>query len=180
MIRRNARTVGYIDCREPKLNEQSHGFFEAELTLEAAAQLALLLEQCAADGVRAWFTATMTSDNLKRLRVIRSKTPAYELGAADDYARGEVFRVTGGKKSVNINFSGIGAGLILDRLRSAVGRAKQFVLLRIRSSKRDLLEFIPDTEIVNAADVEAARLALSGEALAGAVWPADNFSDWDV
>ncbi len=124
-----------------------------------------------------------TCENWSRLRALLDPAPRYEIVAAQDYLRGDVVRVTGSKRSCNIFLSGIGAAMLQERLRAAANRMTDWVEMRARvvhrraASQRSLVEFVPDADLRR--ELEATRLGRTGEALAGDVWTAEDFKDWE-
>jgi hypothetical protein len=115
------------------------------------------------------------------LTLTKGRTPKYELNALAGYARGDAFRVSGRNQSCNIDFSGgDGASLLAKCIRSAQSKMRRFVEIRVPSRSRDIVEFIPDTDLESAGSTEHDRLATVGGVLAGAVWNQEDFSDWDA
>lgn len=155
-------------------------FYRARLEANEIGRLCQFLAECGT-GQRDWFTLAAIQPDLTRLSLTKSRTPKYELSAAKDYARGDVFRVSGKNQSCNIDFSGgEGAALLARILKSAQSRMRRFVELRVPSRSRNIVEFIPDTDLEAADSAEHCRLAMTGEALAGVVWDQEDFSDWDT
>jgi hypothetical protein len=125
----------------------------------------------------------VTYDDPTRLRLVRGDTPGYEAGAATIYLRGEIVKVTGREGSCNIDFSGpVGALLLAQRLQAARQRMRSFLEIRVpnRQRKKNLIEFIPDTELEARESAEHQKLALAGEALAADTLAENEFSDWDT
>lgn len=179
MIANSSRTVLYALCSAARLNARRRPFFEAAFDVAEGRKLLDGLRECERGNDRSWFTATMTTDDLTRIRVMRGSTAHYEKHAADAYARGDSFRVSGGKKSMNVDFSSIGAGLLANALERALARADTLLVIRIPSRNRHLLEFIPDVDLpIELAD-DADKLARAGELLAGSVLEPEDFSDWE-
>lgn len=177
------RMIASITCSGCELNGPAkQPFFRAKLDRQQSAELIEHLEQCANVGKRQWFLLLVTYDDTTRLRLMQQGPPAYEANAAEVYLRGEVLKVTGQKDSCNIEFSGrVGAPLLVERLQTVRQRMRRFLEIRVpnRWSRRNLIEFIPDTELEAAKTAEHHKLALAGEALTGEAWTEDDFSDWE-
>jgi len=174
------KTIDYVTCQLGELNT-SKAFYRARLTEPEVGQLVADLDRCAeSDGPR-WFTLTVTDEKPERLRLTEMPgAPQYELEAAAVYLRGDVFRVSGKAKSCNIDFSGrVGAVLLSERLRRAQARMRRFLEIRVPSRKRNLIEFIPDTDLEAADSPEHDKLAQAGEALGADLGSSDEFSDWE-
>ncbi len=171
--------LGYILGADGVLNRGTGApFYRVRLDRQAAEALAAQLDQ-AATHERAWFTITVTEDNLNRLKIMEAQTPAFEMSAPSGYVRGSILRVSG-QKSLNVDFSGsVGAGLLARQLRGACDRMHAFVEFRVPGRRRDLVVFIPDVDLVSPAD-EFERLGIAGVELANQVWPPDDFSDWEA
>ena len=177
------RMIASITCSGCHLNGPGRQpFFRAKLDRQQSQELITRLEQCAnADG-RRWFLLLVTYDDTTRLLLMQQSPPAYEANAAPDYLRGDVLKVTGKKDSCNIEFSGrVGAPLLVERLQDVSRRMRRFLEIRVpnRWNKRNLIEFIPDTDLEAAQTPEHRKLALAGEALTGQAWTEDDFSDWE-
>lgn len=155
-------------------------FFRARLAREDARHLIGRLRELAASEGREWFFLTSSTPAPERLRLMNlDRTPEYELRAAPRYVRGQVFTVTGGAQSCNINFSVDGAALLADRLSEAVDDAVEYVEIRVpnRRRKLQLVEFLSDREL--AAGAEQESLGMTGELLASETLPREDFSDWE-
>lgn len=129
------------------------------------------------------FILVATGENLERLRVIYDPPARYQMTAAQDYLRGDIARVTGTAKSCNIFLTREGAAAFCQHLAATAARMDQWLELRARiiyrgsRNQRSLLEFIPDRDIE--ARFEEQRLGETGVALAGEVWTAEDFQDWE-
>lgn len=155
-------------------------FFRARLAREDAHHLIGRLRELAASEGREWYFLTSSTPDPERLRLLNlDRTPEYELQAAPRYIRGQVFTVTGGPQSCNINFSVVGAALLADRLSEAVENAAEYVEIRVpnRRRKLHLVEFLSDREL--AAGAEQESLGSSGELSLAEIMPRDDFSDWE-
>lgn len=175
------RTFSYLQCLSARLNgKQARPFFWARLDRDQAQALVKDLTECAGNPEREWFLLTWTSDDVQRLRLLKGVTPDYERAAACDYARGDVFRVTG-ETSCNIDFSRDGAAVLARRLQSALNRVRRFVEIRVpnRHNKRSLIEFVPDTDLEAAESPEHDKLALIGEAVGAELLAREDFADWE-
>jgi hypothetical protein len=187
MIRRNDRQktlLGVVHCDQVALNGPTgKPFFSAKLSKAEGSNLLHLLDELGQHEGPGWYLLAASSPDPKRLRLVDfDRTPAYELDAEGEYLRGELFRVTGKEDSCNINFSGpVGARLIAERLRAALARADSFIDIVVpnRHGKKDLIEFIPDTDRESEPGQEHERLALAGDALAADLLVDDDFSDWE-
>jgi len=185
MVTRNSSTlIGVVHCDYAELRGPSgKPFFVARLVGSEAQALLAHLRELANRNDRSWFILSSTTPDPKRLRIVDlDRTPEYEEAAARHYLRGEVFRVTGKDDSCNINFSGpIGATLLAHCLEGALNRMKEYIELVVpnRHGKRDLVEFIPDVDIITTTLPEHEGLALAGEAAAVQVLEQEDFSDWE-
>lgn len=175
------KTIGYIECAQAELRGRSgRPFFRIRLEAAQTSDLLRLLKRCAASPNREWFALTSTHEKPERLKLTEQRTPNYEINAAPLYLRGEPVRISGDEGSCNIDFSGaVGGVLLMERLRSAQRRMRRFVEIRIPSRKRNLIEFIPDTDLEAMESAEHQRLAQAGGALAADTWSNEDFSDWE-
>lgn len=176
-------TIAYLECEYGELNDPGQRpFFRVRLSKGQLEELLRLLNDCAAAEGRAWYTLTATHEKPARLRLTRElRVPDYEQQAASIYLRGEPVRISGDGGSCNISFSGaVGGSLMVERVQMALMRARNNVDIRIPSRKRNLIEFIPDTEREAEESREHQRLAETGATIVGDVWPNEDFSDWEV
>jgi hypothetical protein len=175
----------YVSGEEGELGgPDGDPFYRVRLSLNAAAELADLLEQAAAVEGRRWFHLTAKEGDASKLKFVDfGRTPQYELQAPPHYVRGQQFRVTGRDASCNIEFSKDGASRLAAELREASSEARAFVVMGVAkgSPRRDhMVSFRADTEPTAAGSAELVALGLAGAALAEQVWPEEDFSDWDV
>lgn len=125
----------------------------------------------------------VTTENWNRIRIVARPLPRYEQRAARTHIRGDVIRVTG-RDSLNIDATRRGADLLIQGLTDESARAREWIdfsasVVRATPTEgpRSLVEIAADTELAGALD--AARIGTTGASLAEAVWPADDFSDWE-
>jgi hypothetical protein len=114
-----------------------------------------------------------------RLRVTEIDPPDYESRASAAYVRGDVMRVQGREGvSCNLDLSArLGVQALRNELRLASKRAKVFVVLRVPSRKRDIVELIPDVDF----DLSEADVIVAGSVSAmTAALPLEDFSDWEA
>ena len=180
---RQDKTIMYITCSGCELNGPGKKpFFRVRLDAQESGELAKYLENCEGEQGRNWYAITATYDEPTKLKLIKGMTPAYEANAIPDYLRGEVLRVSGKNRSCNIEFSGqVGAPLLLERLQTVRKRMRRFLEIRVpnRSNKRNLIEFISDTDLEAIETLEHQRLVQAGGVLASEIFPEDDFSDWE-
>lgn len=185
MVRKTRSTVaGYVTCEQVELRgPTAKPFFCARLGITEAKKLLELLTRLAGSETRDWYYLVSSTPNLERLRLVDlDRTPAFERAAAQDYLRGELFRVSGGSDSCNIEFSApVGARLLAERLRSTLTRARCHIQIVVpnRHGKKDLVELIADTDSAADDGDEFDRLGSAGEELAAQTLPAEDFSDWE-
>ena len=156
--------------------------FLVRLDMEQTEEFLRHLEGCAACQGREWFAVTSSYDKPQRLRLTKElRVPDYELQAPAIYLRGEPVRISGREgSSCNINFSGaVGSWLLMRRVRSARERMRRFLEIRIPSRKHNLIAFFPDTDLEAVETPEHHKLAQTGATLAGDIWVAEDFSDWE-
>lgn len=175
------RVLAYYQATEVEIRGKgSQPFFRARLHRKDARSLAEQLKRISKSEERAWYFLTSSNPEPRRLRLLDlERTPDYELQASPHYMRGQVFAVTGGASSCNINFSVDGAGLLAERLSAAVDESAEQVEIRVpnRRRKLQLVEFLSDREWQVAAEQEA--LGRSGELLLAETLPREDFSDWE-
>ncbi|MHC4444837.1 MAG: hypothetical protein ACYTF1_08290 [Planctomycetota bacterium] len=180
MIQHKVRDkLGYVMGSDGCLNPGGGTpFYRVVLDTQSIDELLKQLDT-ASQVERAWFTITVTQDNLDRLRIIEARVPAFEKNAPPNYVRGTVLRVSG-QKSLNVDFSGpVGAQLLAQQLRRARDEMKEYVEFRIPSRKRDLVFFVPDVALPPTPTSELDKLSMAGEKLTSEVWPTEDFSDWE-
>jgi len=176
-------TIAYLECEYGELNDPpQRPFFRVRLSKGQVEELLRLLGDCAAAEGRAWYTLTATYEKPARLRLTHElRIPDYEQQAASIYLRGEPVRISGDGGSCNINFSGaIGGSLMVERVQMALLRARDNIDIRIPSRKRNLIEFIPDTDREAEESREHQQLAEAGANMADDVWGNEDFSDWET
>ncbi len=153
-------------------------FYEVRLSKgKAVPELDRLLGQADRDR-RCTLTLTVSYHQPDRLRVTETDPPNYELQASASYVRGDAMRVQGREGvSCNLDLSArLGVGALRDELRVAAQRAEKFVVLRVPSRKRNLVELVPDVDFgLGESDI----LAAASMAAAGTVLRAEDFSDWE-
>jgi hypothetical protein len=168
-----------VRAASAELKARGNPFFAAKVFGNEVARLLELFDQCAKQP-RSWYTFASMQPDLKSLIIFQADTPAYELKAAPVYARGDLFRVTGGARSCGIDFAGDeGAAYLARRLRAAEQRMKDFVEIRVPSSKRHIIEFCPDVDTLSGRLTETDRLGIAGERAAVKILPSEDFSDWE-
>ena len=152
-------------------------FYEVKLPLDLVPQLEQLL--LAGGGRRGGVSVTSDFHDPNRLRVTRVDPPGYEAAAAARYVRGNTLSVSGRTgNSCNIDLSAkSGVPNLVHELQDARAAAASFILIRVPSRARHLVEIIPDVELASADDAD---LGQAGAALAGYVLPAEDFSDWEA
>jgi hypothetical protein len=114
-----------------------------------------------------------------RLRVTEIDPPDYESRASAAYLRGDVMRVQGREGiSCGLDLSArLGVQALQNELRLASKRAKTFVILRVPSRKRDIIELIPDIDL----DASEKEMLIAGSvAAATTTLPPEDFSDWEA
>jgi len=176
------RGIGYVQCLESQLNGPKHRpAMVARLNRDQVEALIKLIEDAVESNGRNWFILSITHDNLTRLKVMRGVTPDFEARAAENYLRGDVLRVNCTQRSCNITFAGrLGSTWLIEELQAACARMRSFIQIVVpnRWNKKDLIEFIPDTESKTADPDEHLRLAEASAILAGEILPDEDFSDW--
>jgi len=179
---RYRKTIAYVECEYGELNDPPHRpFFLVRLTQTQGEELLGHVKACAETEGREWYTLTATHEKPARLRLTHDLIPDYEHQASSIYLRGEPVRVSGNGRSCNINFSGaVGARLVAERIEAALARARRSFDLRILSRKRNLIEFIPDTEREAEESREHEHLAQTGANMVAEIWPSEDFRDWEV
>jgi len=173
------KKLGYVVGSDGCLNPGGGTpFYRVSLGTQSIDELLVQLDT-ASQVERAWFTITVTEDNLNRLRIIEARVPAFEKNAPPNYVRGTVLRVSG-QKSLNVDFSSpVGAQLLAQQLRGARDGMDQYVEFRVPSRKRDLVIFVPDVALDPLPTSETDKLSMAGEKLTGEVWSREDFSDWE-
>jgi len=176
-------TIAYVECEYGELNDPPHRpFFLVRLNQAQGKELLQHVKACVMAKGREWYTLTATHEKPARLRLTHEvEIPDYEQRASSIYLRGEPVRISGNGGSCNINFSGaVGARLAAERIEAALARARRSLDIRILSRKRNLVEFIPDTEREAQESLEHEHLAETGANMAVEVWPSEDFSDWET
>ncbi len=163
----------YVKGDEGNIQPNGRPFYQIQLNSSAIDKLLSFLDQIA-QAKRLWHVMVATLEHPSRLRLYQSPTPNFEQRASQYYVRGTLFRISG-QDSINISFSCEGALLIADRLREARPRVQRFVLFRVASQKKDMLEFVPDVEIETVVSEEHDRL--NGILTEAAV---ENFNQYSV
>jgi len=155
-------------------------FYSLRLNLKQCRQLDDLLQRADSNS-RHTSTLTITHEQPDRIRVTETQAPDYELRAAAQYVRGDVMRVQG-KEGVSCGLdisAKFGIPLVREQLAQALAQAKEFVELRVPSRAREVIEFIPDTELKPPARDDADLLAKASAKLAPEVLEPEDFSDWE-
>jgi hypothetical protein len=125
-------------------------------------------------------TATFHQPN--RLRITEFDAPDYEVRSATQYVRGDVIRVHGKEGvSCGLNISAkFGVPLIREQLAGAMAKAREYLEFRVPSRKRDVIEFVPDSDFRQLTCVDDADLLAEASIWAAArVLPPEDFSDWE-
>jgi hypothetical protein len=151
------------------------------LDLAKCRKLDALLTQADGPGRRTT-TLTATYHQPNRLRITQVEAPDYELRAAAQYVRGDVLRVQGKERvSCGLDVSArFGVPLLREQLAEAMTKAREYVEFRVPSRKRDIVEFIPDSELKRLARADDTELlAKASMWAAGRVLPPEDFSDWE-
>lgn len=156
-------------------------FYSLRLRLVQCRELNKLLAMSDGQGRR---TTTLTASfhQPDRLRVTEIEAPDYERRASAQYVRGDVIRVQG-KQGVSCGLdisAKFGVPLVREQLAGAMGKAMNYIEFRIPSRGRDVIEFIPDTELKTAVRTDDTDLlAEASVALAAEVLVPEDFSDWE-
>ena len=175
--------IDYIKPHDVDIHGPSEKpFFRLRLDCDEARKLIGQLENLGHSGGAERFSLTANKSpkaNPQPLNLWRNYTAKYELDAAPNYLRGDIFSVTGRGDSCHIDFSATGAALMATHLKEATDRAREFVELVIpnRRRKLNLIEFIADTETEAASEQE--RLGLAGAVALAEVLGHEDFSDWE-
>jgi len=177
--------MGEVQGFGAKLEVRSDGRlkeYRIRLAKEQCEGLGAMLKDRAGEPPARILAATV--EKPERLRVLSVPAPDYELAAARHYVRGDVVRVTGKARSCNASLSRIGAEQVRIELSAALARAREWVEFRARIARfrpnegpRSLIELVPDVDIY--AEEEDRRMGETGVALAGSVWTAAEFEDWE-
>ena len=157
------------------------GFYGVNLSLSAVSQLRSLITQAADPQARRRVTLTVTHDSPSRVKVTHTPPPTYEERADDGHVRGDAVRVTGKpQRSLNVDLtSRVGVGVFDELLARASARATAAVGVRVPSRSYDVVEVVADVDAGAPETAEQAGAGPTGAALAGDVWPADDFADWE-
>ena len=174
------RTVAYFNGSHGILNPVGKPpFYRVRFDATVLEEWISELRTIANSETRMWHTLTATPEKASRLRMYVIRTPDFETQASRRYLRGTLFRISG-RESVNIDFSSDGALLLAERLREAKAKMRSFVLLRLPSRKKNLIEFVPDIDLEALHSDEHARLGQAGESMAAQLWGQEDFSDWEA
>ncbi len=178
------RKVGEALGFEPQIRTDADGrlrWFSLRLRLDQVRHLIGLLE--GEPDSTGGLILTTTHDKFERLRVLSDPPPRYILTASRHHLVGDDIRLTGTGKSCNIFLTRDGAVKTCKQLLSSMERAQDWVEIRARvvhrggRNDRSLFEFVPDTEFKTRE--EERRLGETGVQLAGEVWTAEDFQDWE-
>jgi len=171
-------SVGYVRGQRGRFARVP--FFSLRLNPEQCRRLDELLKRIDADS-RHGSTLTITHEQPDRIRVTETEAPDYELRAAEQYVRGDVIRIQGKEGiSCGLDISAkFGIPLVRQQLAQALAKAKDFVELRIPNRARDVIEFIPDTDLKGSLRDDSDLLAEASAKLAAEVLEPEDFSDWE-
>ena len=170
------KTLGYIVGSAGTFGRAP--FYQITLQKPALELLAQLLAKTATDA-RSSLTITVSYHQPDRLRITQAAPPDYEARAARDYVRGDAMRVNGREGvscGIDLTSKG-GVPALLSALQNAGARATNAVLLRVVNRKRNIVEIIPDADLVPG---EEDALVAGSVAAAAAVLPPEDFSDWET
>jgi hypothetical protein len=170
------RTIGYVAGHSGAFARSP--FYEIRLDKKKAAPE---LDRLLAKGNvanRCTIALTASFHQPDRLRVTEMDPPDYESRASPAYVRGDVMRVQGREGiSCSLDLSArVGVQALRNELRLARERAKVFVVLRVPSRKRDIVELIPDVDF-NLSDQDA--IVAGSVAATSVALPPEDFSDWE-
>jgi|GEM_PF-2236087 len=178
------KVIAYVDCLACELNgAESHPAMRASFSRDQIGTLIEVLQEAAGSNGREWLILSITGDNLTRWKVLRGVTPNFEMEAAANYLRGDTLRVNTTQKSCNITFSvRLGRTWLVEELRAVHARARNQISLVVpnRWNKKDLIEFIADTDREAEESQEHNRLGEMGAVVAAESWSNEDFSDWEV
>lgn len=178
------RVIAYVDCLACELNgPESHPAMRASFSRDQIGTLIEIIQDAASSNGREWLILSITGDNLTRWKVLRGVTPNFEMEAATNYLRGDTLRINTTQKSCNITFSArLGRTWLVDELRLVHARARKRISFVVpnRWNKKDLIEFISDTDREAEDSQEHNRLADMGASVAAETWSNEDFSDWEV
>jgi hypothetical protein len=170
-------TIGYVEGRNGQFGR--HPFYSLELPLSQCAELDTLLGQSDGDARR---TTTLVASYHQpdRLRLKQDDAPAYEASLAPTYVRGDMLRVQG-KENVSCNLAvsaKFGVPALRQQLNAAADRAREFVLMRVPTRNRDVVEFVPDVDLPGTY-LSANPEVVAGTLAAAAILGPEDFSDWE-
>lgn len=166
--------IGQLRGYDAALGTAGQPFYQVKIPLTVLPQLTQILSSASAG--RGGLSITTDYHDPNRLRITRVAPPGYEAAAANRYVRGNLSISGRAGASCNIDLSvKSGAKDLISELQSAGAVAASYVLVRVPSRGRHLVEVIPDLELVAAAD----DFAQAGAALAGHVLPAEDFAEWE-
>ncbi len=176
VVKPKRRVIGYVMGNAGLFGRSP--FYEIRLDKKAVSEIDRLLAQGNA-ARRCTVILAVTYHQPDRLRVLEADPPEYESRASGAYLRGDAMRVQGREGvSCNLDLSArLGVEALRHELRVAGGRAKAFVVLRVPSRKRDIIELIPDVDL----DLSEKDVIVAGSvAAATAMLPPEDFSDWEA
>jgi hypothetical protein len=141
-------TIGYVEGRNGRLGHDP--FYALELPRPQCRELDELLGQSDADARRTT-TLAASYEQPDRIRLQQNDAPEYEAALAPTYVRGDMLRVQGKElASCNLAVSArFGIPALRQQLKAAAERCSDFVLMRIPSRNRDVVEFVPDIDLLD-------------------------------
>jgi hypothetical protein len=174
-IAKGRRVIGYVTGRSGVFDRRP--FYQIRLDKDASAQFDQLLSKGNAAG-RCTVAVSVSYHQPDRLRVTEIDPPDYELRAVTGYVRGDTIRIQGREGvSCGLDLSArFGVPLVREQLRGATQRAVEYLVMRIPSRKRDVIEFIPDVDLTHS-DVDT--FVAGSVTAAMSILPAEEFSDWE-
>ena len=173
------KVLGYVKGSRGRFDHTP--FYSLRLRLGECRELNELLAKVDGQG-RHTMTLAATFHQPDRLRLMEVEAPEYERRAAAQYVRGDIIRVQGKQGvSCGLDISGkFGVPLVREQLAGAMAKAKEFIEFRVPSRKRDVIEFVPDTELIRSIERDDADLLAEASAAAAAeVLEPEDFSDWE-
>jgi hypothetical protein len=170
-------TIGYVEGRNGQLGRDP--FYALELPLPQCHELDELLGQSDADARRTT-TLAASCEKPSRIRLKQDDAPEYEADLEPTYVRGDMLRVQGKElKSCNLAISAkFGIPAIRQQLKAAAERSSDFVLMRVPSRHRDVVEFVPDIDLRGQQSNIGAEV-IAGTSAAAEILGAEDFSDWE-
>jgi hypothetical protein len=154
-------------------------FYALELPLTQCHKLDKLLGQSDADARRTT-TLAASYDNPNRIRLKQDDAPEYEAELEPTYVRGDMLRVQGKElKSCNLAVSArFGIPALRQQLKAAAERSSDFVLMRVPSRNRDVVEFVPDVDLRDRRS-EIGVEVIAGTTAASEILGGEDFGDWE-